>query len=111
MQTSSEMIDDVLLVSLEGKITGNNSSDLEKSLKAQVDQGRLKIVLDFAAVEYISSAGLRVVLWLAKQLKGKNGGLSLCRVSQGVMDIFKMCGFVDFLSIFDSREAALENLK
>ncbi|MDR0354933.1 MAG: STAS domain-containing protein [Deltaproteobacteria bacterium] len=111
MQASDEIVDDALLIRLEGKITGNNAPNLEQSFKTHVEEGRHKIALDFTAVEYISSAGLRVILWLAKQLKSKPGGLVLFGVQKSVMDIFKMCGFVELLPFFESREAALEKLK
>lgn len=111
MQVSTEMLDDVLLFSLVGQINGNNATSLEQNLKAQVDEGLYRIVLDFSGVDYISSAGLRVVLWLAKQIKEHAGVLVLCGLRKNVLEIFEMCGFVDFLTIVDNREAALAKIQ
>jgi stage II sporulation protein AA (anti-sigma F factor antagonist) len=111
MQASTEMVDDVLLFSLARQINGNNAADLEQNLKTRVDQGLYRIVLDFSGVDYISSAGLRVVLWLAKQLREHAGALALYGLRKDVLEIFEMCGFVDFLTIVESREAALAKIK
>jgi stage II sporulation protein AA (anti-sigma F factor antagonist) len=111
MQVSAEMIDDVLLLSLEGQINGNNATVLEQNLKAHVDEAQYRIVLDFSGVDYISSAGLRVVLWLAKQLREHAGALALFGLRKNVLEIFEMCGFVDFLTIVESREAALAKIE
>jgi stage II sporulation protein AA (anti-sigma F factor antagonist) len=105
------MVDDVLLLSLEGQINGNNAASLEQNLKTHVDQAVYRIALDFSGVDYISSAGLRVVLWLAKQLREYTGALALCGLRKNVLEIFEMCGFVDFLTIVESREAALAKIK
>jgi stage II sporulation protein AA (anti-sigma F factor antagonist) len=70
-----------------------------------------KIVLDFSGVDYISSAGLRVVLWLAKRLKEHAGALALYGLRKNVLDIFEMCGFVDILTIVENREAALAKIQ
>ena len=111
MQVSTEMLDDVLLFSLAGQINGNNATSLEQNLKAQVDEALYRIVLDLSGVDYISSAGLRVVLWLAKQLREHAGALVLCGLRKNVLEIFEMCGFVDFLMIVDDQEAALAKIQ
>jgi stage II sporulation protein AA (anti-sigma F factor antagonist) len=111
MQASGEMVDDVLLLSIEGQINGNNAASLEQNLRAYVDKALYRIALDFTGVDYISSAGLRVVLLLAKQLKEHAGALALFGLRKSVLDIFEMCGFVDILTIVKSREDALAKIK
>jgi stage II sporulation protein AA (anti-sigma F factor antagonist) len=105
------MVDDALLLSMEGQINGNNATSLEQKLKTQLDQSLYRIVLDFSGVDYISSAGLRVVLWLAKEIRKHAGALALCGLRKNVLEIFEMCGFVDFLTIVENREAALTRIK
>jgi stage II sporulation protein AA (anti-sigma F factor antagonist) len=105
------MVDDVLLFSIEGQINGNNAMLLEQNLQAHVDKASYRIALDFSGVDYISSAGLRVVLWLAKQLREHAGALALFGLRQNVLEIFEMCGFVDILPIVENREAALAKIK
>jgi stage II sporulation protein AA (anti-sigma F factor antagonist) len=62
-----------------------------------------------SGVDYISSAGLRVVLLLAKKL-ADGGALVLFGLQQGVYEVFEMCGFVDILTIAKTRDEALSKL-
>jgi stage II sporulation protein AA (anti-sigma F factor antagonist) len=113
MQVSSRRVEGVLLLHLEGQINGNNATSLEQELKASIEQERHGIALDFTEVDYISSAGLRVVLWLSKQLlqRDRSGALALYGLRENVMGIFEMCGFTDILTIVESQEEALEKIK
>jgi stage II sporulation protein AA (anti-sigma F factor antagonist) len=111
MQVSTEMVGNVLLISLEGQINGNSATGLEQNLKTHIDKAVYKIALDFSGVDYISSAGLRVVLWLAKQVKEHAGALALYGLRKNVLEIFEMCGFVDFLTIVERREDALAKIE
>ena len=72
-----------------------------------VEEGEHKWVLDMAGVEYISSAGLRVVLLLAKRLKQNSGHLVLCGLQPHVHEVFDISGFLAILDVADSRDAAL----
>jgi stage II sporulation protein AA (anti-sigma F factor antagonist) len=100
-----------LLLHLAGQINGNNATSLEQNLKTHVDQTHYRIALDFAEVDYISSAGLRVVLWLAKQVQTHAGALALYGLRRNILDIFEMCGFTDILTIVESQEDALEKIR
>jgi stage II sporulation protein AA (anti-sigma F factor antagonist) len=97
----------ILLIALEGQINGSNATELEKNLLAYVEKGERRIVLDFSRVDYISSAGLRVVLFLAKHLSGNAGTLVLYGLQKNVFEIFDMCGFIEILTVVDTRETAL----
>jgi stage II sporulation protein AA (anti-sigma F factor antagonist) len=107
---SHEVVDNVSLIALAGQINGSNALDLEKDLFAFTEQS-YKIALDFSQVDYISSAGLRVVLLLAKHLTAHAGTLVLFSLQPSVFAIFEMCGFVDILTIVDTRRAALEKFR
>jgi stage II sporulation protein AA (anti-sigma F factor antagonist) len=106
MRLSYHETGDIQTVALDGQINGSNADDLEKSLLAVLDKGARKVVLDFSAVDYISSAGLRVVLLVAKKLSASAGSLVLCRLQPGVFEIFEMCGFADILTIVENHAAA-----
>jgi len=102
----------VWVVAIEGQINGANSPELEKRLLAKVEEeGATRMALDFSRVDYISSAGLRVVLLLAKKLSGEAGGVALFGMQPGVFEVFEMCGFADILTIVDSLDAALDKLR
>ena len=90
-----------------------NASGLESQLLALVDNGEHQWVLDLGRLEYISSAGLRVVLMLAKRIRENQGQLVLCGMHPHVREVFDISGFLAILTVVDTREQALAetNLK
>lgn len=110
MTLSSEKIDGILVVSPVGQINSANAADIESGLLAWVEQGERLCVLDLEQLDYISSAGLRVVLMLAKRLKQNAGQLVLCSLQPQVHEVFDISGFLSILTVVDSRPAALSQL-
>jgi anti-sigma B factor antagonist len=86
-----------LTVALEGRLDTNTSPELETALKASLD-GVTALTLDFEKLEYISSAGLRVLL-SAQKTMSKKDGMKLIHVCETVMEIFEVTGFQDILTI------------
>ena len=82
---------------LEGRLDTNTAPELETELKASLD-GVTELTLDLEALEYISSAGLRVLLSTQKVMD-RQGSMKLIHVSSVVMDIFEVTGFTDILTI------------
>ena len=82
---------------LEGRLDTVTAPDLEKELKASLD-GVKELVLDFEKLEYISSAGLRVLL-AAQKTMTKQGEMKLIHVNETIMEIFEVTGFSDILTI------------
>ncbi|MBO7669279.1 MAG: STAS domain-containing protein [Oscillospiraceae bacterium] len=88
---------ETLTVSLEGRLDTTTAPQLEESLKESMD-GIKELILDFSKLEYISSAGLRVLLSAQKNM-AKQGSMKLIHVSDVIMEIFEVTGFVDILTI------------
>lgn len=86
-----------LNIALEGRLDTSTAPALEEELKASLD-GITDLVLDFEKLEYISSAGLRVVLSAQKTMT-KQGQMKLVNVNEEVMEVFEITGFVDILTI------------
>ena len=86
-----------LNVAICGRVDTTTAPALEKELKESFDNCD-SLVLDFAEVEYISSAGLRVLL-SAQKVMGKKGGMKLINVSNDINEIFEVTGFSDILVI------------
>jgi len=110
MSLSAEKIGDVLVVLPSGQINSANAAGIEADLMAHVEKGQNKIILDLARLDYISSAGLRVVLMLAKRLKQAGGALLLCNIQPDVREVFDISGFLAILPVHDTRESALNSL-
>lgn len=86
-----------LEVKLDGRLDTTTSPKLEEELRDSVD-GLTCLVLDFEKLEYISSAGLRVLLAMQK-IMNKQGEMILKNVSETVMEVFEITGFSDILTI------------
>ena len=87
----------VLNLAIEGRIDTTTAPQLEAELKSSVS-GVTELYLDFAGVEYISSAGLRVLL-SAQKVMNRQGKMVIKNVNETVMDVFDVTGFVDILTI------------
>jgi anti-sigma B factor antagonist len=85
------------LFALEGRLDTVTAPDLEKELKDNLD-GITELKLDFEKLEYISSAGLRVLL-AAQKTMTKQGEMTLTNVNDTIMEIFEVTGFSDILTI------------
>ena len=86
-----------LTVILEGRLDTTTAPDLEKELKDSLDDVT-ELIMDFEKLEYISSAGLRVLL-SAQKIMSRQGEMKLIHVSDTVMEIFEVTGFADILTI------------
>ena len=86
-----------LTVVLEGRLDTTTAPDLEKELKDSLD-GTTELIMDLEKLEYISSAGLRVLL-SAQKTMNKQGKMKLIHVNEIIMEIFEVTGFSDILII------------
>lgn len=86
-----------LTVALEGRLDTTTAPKLEEKLRGSVD-GVSRLVFDLAKLEYISSAGLRVLLAMQK-LMNQQGEMVLQNVNEAVMEVFEVTGFSDILRI------------
>jgi len=99
----------VRVVTPVGRIDSNTSVDLESSLLRQVG-AEAAILVDLLGVDYISSAGLRVLLKAANTARARNGRLVLCSLGQSVREVFALAGFTAIFTIEPSRAQALDRL-
>lgn len=95
------------VLALSGRLDTETSADLELALQDLQAAGATHFVIDLANIGYVSSAGLRVLLALAKQLDGGRGVLRLCSLNEAVRQVFDVAGFSRMFAIFPSRDAAL----
>lgn len=107
MDVSERRQNGVVILSMKGRLDSSTSDEFEKNLLALVGSGEARFILDLKELDYISSAGLRVLLKAAKELKRKDGRICLCSVKDYVREIFEMSGFVAFLPIHSNVEDSL----
>ncbi len=86
-----------LTIELEGRLDTTTAPQLEASLKQSVGDCE-SLIMDFAQLEYISSAGLRVLL-AAQKVMNKQGTMVIKNVNETIMEVFEITGFADILTI------------
>ncbi len=109
MKISQRKASDVKIVDFEGNLDTNTSHDAEVELNQLLKQGAKKILVNFENLDYISSAGLRILLVTAKQLKSTDGDFRLCNLNGTVLEIFDISGFSTILNVFGTESEALED--
>lgn len=96
------------VVSVSGRLDAGTAQEFEKNCADLIVDGGRKFILNLAALEYVSSAGLRSVLAVAKKLKAVGGSLALCGLSGLVQEVFSISGFDSFLPVYETTESAVE---
>ena len=101
-----------LIFKLKGRLDSKTSPDFEKKIFEAIESGSNSIIVDFEDLDYISSAGLRVVLKATKNLKRSEGRFVLCSMKDYVKEdyvkeVFEISGFDTFLPIVPTLDEAL----
>jgi anti-anti-sigma factor len=107
MDLTTQESDGVTIVGFEGKLDTNTCPDAEVHLKKTLDDGAKKILVNFSKLDFVSSAGLRVLLSTAKRLESSGGELRICGLNETVNEIFEISGFDTILSVFGTEQDAL----
>lgn len=107
MEIGDEQLAGTLVVAPCGRLDSVSSGELERRLVARLDAGAKRVVIDLAGVDYVSSAGLRVLLLAAKRLKPPQGALVLCGLGPGVRTVLDLAGFTSLFAIEPGRAEAL----
>ncbi len=97
MEIKKTLEGEKLTVAISGRLDTTTAPELEEALKESMD-GISELVIDFTETEYISSAGLRVLL-SAQKTMNKQGSMVVTGVNDVIMEIFEVTGFVDILDI------------
>ena len=108
MEVSSTQLKRCDIVEAKGRIDSQTAPQLARAFEAINDDGRFKIVFDMGEVEFISSAGLRVLINTQKQCKRFNRGhVVLANVPQRIYDALDLAGFVPLFKIYDDTVEAV----
>jgi anti-anti-sigma factor len=108
LQIQLEQIEDRLVVRLEGRLDAPSCPVLERKLTTLIEEKHRYLLLDFTSVDYLSSAGMRVLLHASKKLKEKKGFLLVFSASDEVAEIIRMAGFEKALHLTSNEKDALQ---
>lgn len=107
MGINAERAGGTLIAKADGRIDSSNSREFHSELEATITDSDTSVVLDFADVTYISSAGMRVILMTAKGLQQSGTGFVLCSMTDSIREVFKISGFDKIIPIHNSQAEAL----
>ncbi|NQT47119.1 MAG: STAS domain-containing protein [Candidatus Omnitrophica bacterium] len=96
----------VYLVELKGSIDADGHEQLESELKEIIDEKTKAVILDMAEVSYISSIGIRVVIWAKKTLKATNANFAMINLQPPIKKVFDMMKILPMFDIFDDTAEA-----
>lgn len=107
MKLTTDRIEGALVATPGGRIDGLNARDFQEALKSAAGTDEKAVIVDFGGVTYISSAGLRAVLVVAKLMRERKSAFALCALSEPIREIFSVSGFDKIINIHATREEAL----
>ena len=110
MNINIEAADQVTMIELAGEIDGKTAPEVQQQISAHIRPGS-KILLDMSQVNYMSSAGLRMLLSTYRQISGSDGQIVLVGLSEEIEDTMSATGFLTFFSTQATVDAGLAVLK
>ena len=108
MEITTKKHEKGLVVSVIGRMDAVSAPEFEQDLMGLIDSGHTTMIIDGGDLVYITSAGLRSILTIAKALKGKGGALKIAALKDVVKNVYEISGFGAIIPTFETVEAAFE---
>lgn len=110
MNVTSSTVDGITVIEASGSIDSKTAPAFEQTAIAAI-QGQSAVIINLSNVDFLSSAGLRVLLMIYRQVKAKSGKVVLVGTSEEIQDIMSNTGFLSFFITVDTMEEGLTTLK
>ena len=110
MHIAIEEIEHRIILRLSGRLDAQSAPILERKINQLIDEGHFYLLLDFNHIDYLSSAGMRILLSSTKKVKPKKGAFVLFGIAEDVGEIIQMAGFDKILHIYSTEKEALQQL-
>jgi len=110
MEITQQEENGIVSIAIKGRLDADSSPEAEKVVKQALEGPTTRVLFNLGALEYLSSAGLRVLLSAAKEMRRREGKIVLCALNEFVKEIFEVSGFQSLIPIADSVESGLEIL-
>ncbi len=98
------------VISPSGRVDGSNSAQFHEALEAALSDDDSRVILDLGGIDYISSAGLRVLLLLAQKLGGNSTPFAVCSLAASVDEVFRISGFNQIITVYETLDEAKAQL-
>jgi anti-anti-sigma factor len=111
MKIAHEEKDGIICFQIEGRLDAESAPEAETLMKSVLKPGSQRLLFDMSKMDYISSAGLRVILMAVKEMRNKKGKVVLCGLTSYVKEIFDVSNFSSIIPITDSVETGLQQMR
>jgi anti-anti-sigma factor len=108
MEISQKEENGIVFLAFKGRLDGTSAPEAEQTVKNILDAKNTRLLFDLEHLEYLSSAGLRVILGAAKEIKRREGKFALCALNAYVKEVFEVSGFGTIIPISESVEAGIK---
>lgn len=108
MNIMTREVYEIKIVDLDGKLDTSTAPDVEKHLNQLLSQNTKKLLVNLQKVDYVSSAGLRILLVTAKKLKSTGGEMRICSLNEVIQEIFDISGFSSIFKILRNETEAVD---
>lgn len=110
MELKEERVGDTFVVTAKGRLDGVASTAFADKVGGLINGSNPRLLVDFAGVDFVTSAGLRAVLMIVKKVKAAGGAFALCGVQDSVREVLDISGFTAMLQIHGDRAGGLSAL-
>ena len=110
MEITQQEENGIVSIAIKRRLDADSSPEAEKVVKEALEGQTTRVLFNLGALEYLSSAGLRVLLSVAKEMRRREGKIVLCSLNEFVKEIFEVSGFQSLIPIVDSVESGIEVL-
>jgi anti-sigma B factor antagonist len=107
MNISTRSLDEIVAIDIEGKLDTQTSTPALEQLLQLLESNPGKVLISLAPLEFVSSAGLRVILRVAKQVRGYGGDLKVSGAQGVVKEVLEISGFDSLLDLYEDEEQAV----
>jgi anti-anti-sigma factor len=110
MEINQKEENGIVFLAFKGRLDGTSAPEAEETINTIFKGERNRLLFDFEFLEYLSSAGLRVILGAAKEMKRRDGKFVLCALNSYVKEVFEVSGFGAIIPIADSVESGIKEI-
>ncbi len=110
MEITQKEDNGIVFITIKGRLDADSSVEAEKIVKDVLKGQTNRLLFNLGALEYLSSAGLRIILSASKEMGRKEGKIVLCSLNEFVKEIFEVSGFQSLIPIADSVDSGIEVL-
>ena len=110
VQVRTRSVDGASVIRLEGTLDGSSATSAQAAIGPELQPG-CRLVIDLSEVDYMSRAGLRLMLSIFRQVSGAGGKVAMIGLSDEIQDTMSLTGFLDFFTTADTLDGALEAVR